>query len=141
MRKYIFLSLVLFGLILSACSPGATAAAEEAAVLVPHEDISAEMLVDMMTTRRETFVLINTLDFQLANLPGTDLMISFDRIGANLDQLPEDKNAEIVLYCRSGNKSSMAAAELVQAGYTNVKNLVGGMVRWHQLGLPLLLPE
>ena len=39
--------------------------------------------------------------------------------------------------CRSGRMSSIAAKELVKAGYTNVWNLDGGMVAWEQVGLPL----
>ncbi len=105
-----------------------------------YEEISVETLVDMMMTRRDTFLLINTLDYPPVNIPDTDLMITYDKLLANLDQLPEDKNAEIVLYCRSGNKSDIAAAELAQAGYTNVKNLLGGFVHWYNLGLPLVQP-
>lgn len=40
-----------------------------------------------------------------------------------------DKNAEIFVYCRSGNRSAMAVKILTKLGYTHIYNL-GGIVRW-----------
>jgi len=51
-----------------------------------------------------------------------------------LAQLPADKNAKIVLYCRSDRMSQMAAEDLAKLGYTNIWNLDGGMVGWEQAG-------
>jgi rhodanese-related sulfurtransferase len=55
-----------------------------------------------------------------------------------LSDLPPDKNAKVVIYCRSGNMSTQAAGELVQAGYTNIWELGGGMIAWKDAGLPLI---
>ncbi len=41
-------------------------------------------------------------------------------------------NEEVILYCRSGNRSGIAARTLDQAGFTNTKNLVGGMLAWQE---------
>lgn len=43
------------------------------------------------------------------------------------------KDEEIVLYCRSGNRSGIAAQILEQMGFKNPKNLVGGMIAWQQM--------
>ena len=49
-----------------------------------------------------------------------------------LDDIEDWKNDEIVIYCRSGNRSGVAAHLLEQLGYKNVKNLVGGMLDWQK---------
>jgi rhodanese-related sulfurtransferase len=41
----------------------------------------------------------------------------------------------LVMICRSGNRSSQAARALSQAGFTNVHNLVGGMLRVREKGV------
>jgi rhodanese-related sulfurtransferase len=67
----------------------------------------------------------------------TDAFIPFDQTRARLDTYPADKSAKIVLYCRSGRMSDIAARELVRQGYTHVFNLAGGMIEWESAGLPL----
>ena len=47
-------------------------------------------------------------------------------------------NAKIVVYCRSGSMSAIAARELVKLGFTNVSNLAGGMVEWEKRGYELI---
>ncbi len=48
------------------------------------------------------------------------------------EDIDELKNDEIILYCRSGNRSGIAAITLDQMGFTNTKNLTGGMLAWEQ---------
>ena len=42
------------------------------------------------------------------------------------------KEDEVILYCRSGNRSGQATMILEQLGFENVKNLTGGMLAWQQ---------
>jgi rhodanese-related sulfurtransferase len=49
---------------------------------------------------------------------------------------PADKNAEIVVYCGSGHRSTMAMTILLTNGYTNVTSLKGGFGGWVEAGLP-----
>ena len=49
-----------------------------------------------------------------------------------VDELEDLKNEEIVLYCRSGNRSGQACLILDTLGFTNTKNLTGGMVAWQE---------
>ena len=46
------------------------------------------------------------------------------------DEIDELKNQEVVLYCRSGNRSGQACLILESMGFTNIKNLAGGMNDW-----------
>ncbi len=47
-----------------------------------------------------------------------------------LDDIEDWKNEEVIVYCRSGNRSGQACQILEMAGFTNVKNLSGGMLEW-----------
>lgn len=42
------------------------------------------------------------------------------------------KDKEIVIHCRSGARSGMAQQFMQQAGYTNVRNLIGGVLEWRK---------
>ena len=48
----------------------------------------------------------------------------------DVDELEDLKGKEVIVYCRSGNRSGQAAMMLESMGFTNVKNLVGGMLAW-----------
>jgi rhodanese-related sulfurtransferase len=58
-------------------------------------------------------------------------------VAKNLDKLPADKAAPIVVYCGSGHRSAMVMETLRMAGYTNVKSLAGGTNNWTATGLTL----
>ncbi|NWG17147.1 MAG: hypothetical protein HXY41_10965 [Chloroflexi bacterium] len=59
-------------------------------------------------------------------------------VAANLDQLPEDKSAPIVVYCKSGHRGAIGMTSLGLMGYTNVRNLVGGFDGWVNAGNPVV---
>ena len=45
-------------------------------------------------------------------------------------ELEDHKNDEIVVHCRSGSRSGMAQAMLTGQGFTNVRNVTGGILAW-----------
>ncbi|HEY6506233.1 MAG TPA: rhodanese-like domain-containing protein [Chitinophagaceae bacterium] len=49
-----------------------------------------------------------------------------------IDEIENLKGEEVVLYCRSGNRSGQAAMFLEAMGFTNTKNLTGGMLGWQE---------
>ena len=48
------------------------------------------------------------------------------------DDIDDLKNKEVICYCRSGNRSMQACLMLETFGFTNVKNLTGGMLEWQE---------
>ena len=50
----------------------------------------------------------------------------------DVDELENLKNEEVIVYCRSGNRSGQAAMILDTMGFTNTKNLSGGMLKWQE---------
>jgi molybdopterin/thiamine biosynthesis adenylyltransferase/rhodanese-related sulfurtransferase len=49
-----------------------------------------------------------------------------------------DKSARTILYCRSGNRSAIAAAQMQRMGYENVASMGGGILAWQEQGLPVV---
>jgi len=68
---------------------------------------------------------------------GTDLHIPFNDEEALLAGLPEDRDAPILLYCRSGGMSRTAGDRLIELGYRDVVHLEGGMRAWEESGRPI----
>jgi rhodanese-related sulfurtransferase len=65
------------------------------------------------------------------NIGGT--LVPLGKIqGMQLDDIEDWKNDEVVIYCRSGNRSGQACLILETLGFTNVKNLTGGMLDWRE---------
>ena len=80
------------------------------------------------------FLLVNVHIPYEGEISQTDLFVPYNEIEQNLSKLPRDKGEKIVLYCRSGSMSAIAAKTLVKLGFTNVWNLAGGMVEWEKQG-------
>ncbi len=101
-----------------------------------YRNIGAEQLYRML--QRKDFLLVNVHIPYEGELPQTDVFVPYNEIEKNIDQFPADRSAKIVLYCRSGRMSAIAAETLVKLGFTNVYNLKQGMQEWKAKGYPLL---
>jgi rhodanese-related sulfurtransferase len=98
--------------------------------------IDSPALAEGLKNKNFTFVNVH-IPYE-GEIEQTDAFIAYDQISFHLDELPQDKNAPIVLYCRSGRMSGIAATELANMGYTNVWDLAGGMVAWKAAGFELI---
>jgi len=74
-------------------------------------------------------------EWEEVRIPGAEFR-PLSEINDWYEALPRDRT--IILQCRSGNRSAMATASLMrEAGMDNVLNLAGGIIAWHQAGLPI----
>jgi rhodanese-related sulfurtransferase len=79
---------------------------------------------------KEDFFLLDVREpneYQIGKIPGT-MLIPLGEVPQRVNEIPRDK--EIIVHCKMGGRSAKAAAFLRQQGYTNVKNLKGGITDW-----------
>ncbi len=94
------------------------------------EDIRVNELKEKFE-RKDDFILIDVrepYEHEEFNVGGQ--LIPLAKLPAQLDELTPYKDQEIVLYCRSGNRSGIAKQLMERAGFTKVRNLLGGMLDW-----------
>lgn len=63
------------------------------------------------------------------NIGGTLLPLG-DIMSLQVESIEDWRNQEVICYCRSGQRSMQACMMLESMGFTNVKNLAGGMLNW-----------
>jgi len=138
-----FSILLLLSALLAACSSPITApAVSSAAELLKGSPVRVEGGAYLNLTPAQLAEMLKSKDFMFINthipyegeIEKTDAFIPYDQMTQLLKDHTPDKSAKIVLYCRSGRMSAIAAQELVKAGYTNIWNLDGGMVAWEKSG-------
>jgi sulfur-carrier protein adenylyltransferase/sulfurtransferase len=88
-------------------------------------------------------VLVDTREpheYQEAHLEGGKLVPP----GLLLDEIESaapDKSARTILYCRSGNRSYIAAEQMKALGYEDVASMAGGILAWQEQGLPVVAAQ
>lgn len=75
-------------------------------------------------------------EFAAGHLPGA-VNVELDRLEAMAPTTLPDRNAHLLVYCHSGNRSSFAVQILERMGYTRLVNLVGGIAAWSSGGYPV----
>lgn len=100
------------------------------------DTVSVGQLKEMLKTKNGSgaFVLINVHTPYEGEIERTDTFVAYDQVIASSDSLPKDKNAPIILYCKSGRMSGEAIETMKKLGYTNVRHLSGGMDAWQKSG-------
>ena len=117
-------------------SPGFQKLAEAAKTRVHEVTIDG---VKPRLDRGEKFQLIDVREdheWEQGHLPGAT-HLGRGIIERDIEKLFPDFTTELVLYCGGGYRSAMAADNLQQMGYTNVKSLDGGFRAWKEAGLPI----
>ena len=98
------------------------------------ETVSAQDDLVLLDTRRRK-------EFEVSHLQGATWVgyRSFDL--AQFQAAFPDRKTEIVVYCSVGVRSENIGEKLLEAGYTEVKNLYGGIFEWKNQGLPVYTLE
>ena len=128
-----FFLLALAGLTLSACAAPAAKVAEASPAPSPaveYKKISAEDAKARMDSG-DTIVILDVRtkeEYDAGHISGAILVPNETIVDKQPELLP-DLDAEILVYCRSGNRSAQAAKKLIAIGYTNVVDF-GGIIDW-----------
>lgn len=95
-----------------------------------YEQISGEKAKRLMDTEKDYIILDARTDeeFNEGHIEGAILIPEYEITDRAEDEL-KDKDQLILVYCRSGRRSKIAAQALADLGYTNVKEF-GGIIDW-----------
>ena len=90
--------------------------------------------VETLAMPKSTAILLDARELEEFNVSHLQNALcvgynTFD-LKETISKLPKDKNTKIVVYCSLGIRSETIAHQLIQAGYTNVVNLYGGIFEW-----------
>ena len=125
MAKYVWYSALLL-LVLTACAQP--------------RDIEPSQAKEMLNNKeRLGLFVLNVHTPYEGKLEKTDAIIEdWGNVAAHQDQLPKDKNAPILVYCRTGRMSSSAVKQLKELGYSNIYHLKGGMKAYDAAGYEVM---
>ena len=123
MKKLILIILAMLGL--TACGQD-TENVQEAVYV----NITAQQAKEIMDTQ-DGYIILDTrtqAEYDESHIPGA-ILIPYDEILEKAEDVLTDKNQLVLVYCRSGRRSKLAAQDLVKLGYTNIKEF-GGIIDW-----------
>ena len=123
--KKLTLLFVAVLLCLTACGQG-----KENKQEANYMNITAAQAKEIMDSQ-EGYIILDTRtqeEYDEGHIPGA-IVISHDEILEKAESVLTDKNQLILVYCRSGRRSKLAAEDLVKLGYTNIKEF-GGIIDW-----------
>ena len=124
MKKKAIPALALLALVLTGCA--SSQQPEDSA----YRQITMQEAVEMMA-EEENYIILDVRtkeEFDAGHIAGAILVPNETIVDQQPDLLP-DLDAEILVYCRSGNRSAQAAKKLIAIGYTNVVDF-GGIIDW-----------
>ena len=133
-RFPLLLTVVLSLALLAACGGGETAApaVEEIDLTTLPDNVDVDTVEAVRQNPGVYLLDVREPDeYAAGHIPGITL-IPMGEVASRLTELPRDK--EIIVTCRTGNRSSQIADLLREQGFTNVHNMTGGIVAWEEAG-------
>jgi len=124
------LTLIMFLYLIAGLSSGCEGRSREIASKSGYQKITAGQAKAIMDDGNP-YMLVDVRtksEYAAQHIKGA-LLIPNNEIKARAETELPDKNARILVYCRSGNRSASAARTLIDLGYTNVNDF-GGIINW-----------
>lgn len=88
----------------------------------------------LLLDKDEKPILIDVREpYEIEEFSFNGLIMPLGTIQSSLPELEKYKNEEIIIYCQTGSRSAAAANYLNRQGFTDVKNLYGGIEAWKEL--------
>ena len=123
-KKWLSMFLIVFSLF------GLTACQDDAENTVAYRQITAKQAKEIMDTEKE-YVIVDARtqeEFALGHIEGA-ICFPYEDVKEKAHVVLPEKDQLILIYCRSGRRSKIAAEILCELGYTNV-NEFGGIIDW-----------
>ena len=143
MKKYtvlVFVILFVFSLIISGCTttPGVMTEKDLVDEANKHvTNVPASVAKDLFDEGGYAFLDVRTArEYKMGHIPGA-IHIERGSLEFKINNQVPDKNAQTVVYCKVGERGSLAAHTLVRMGYKNVINIEDGWVAWEKDGYPV----
>lgn len=121
-------------LILGCADYGNSDTADGADTVNGYVDVSVKEAKEMIDSGDVFLLDVRSAgEFETEHIEGA-VNINVNELSSRLDEVPRDET--ILVYCRSGSRSITASNILVDAGYTDVYNMLGGIGQWKTAGYP-----
>lgn len=105
---------------------------------VNYQELTATQSLELINNIKPFILDVRTdREYKSGHLENSTL-IPVQILNDNLDEIIKYKNEPIFVYCQSGNRSTVASKILIDAGFTNVYNLRGGIGDWRRRGFSII---
>ena len=134
--KKILLIVVVLIMTMTACG-GVSSEGETAVIDVNNLPDTVDVTTTAAVKELDNVLVLDVREqweYDEGHIPGVTL-IPMGEVANRLSEIPTDK--EVIVTCRSGNRSGQITDFLRQQGYDNIHNMSGGILAWQEAGLPV----
>jgi len=109
----------------------------QASIIADYTDISVSDAYDMIENNSSLFIFdVRTEEEYSAGHIKDSYLLPYTEIESRQDEIPENESQPILVYCRSGRRSAIASATLVDLNFTLVYNMLDGFLAWMDANYP-----
>jgi rhodanese-related sulfurtransferase len=134
-KLLLFIAIVTVSCLILGCTDnGISDPVDEVGTVNGYSDVSVKEAKEMIDSGEVFLLDVRTVDeFETEHIEGA-VNINVNELSSRLDEVPRDET--ILVYCRSGARSVTASNILIDAGYADVYNMLGGINEWKAEGYP-----